>query len=396
MSPAQISDTVLVYGGVRTDSGLQQPAGQEGVAAVLNAMFAYGTQDRNRTEFQRAQDDLDTQIGGGTQFGMQTTSASFDRAVTLLAEAELRPRFDEATFEAARQHAVEELETSNAGIGTQAQRQLEDKLLPAGDPALRRATADSMSRLTLADVRAYYGKVFRPDLATIVVVGNVTSDAAKASLGRAFGGWSGAGGAPPSLDLPAVPLNPPADVQLTVPSISQDIVTMAQLIGVDRTSPQYAAMQLGNTVFGGGVLGPEQSRLFRDIRQNAGLVYSIGSQISEGKGRSQLSINFGSSPSNRDRIVRLIDTEIAHMQTEPVGDFELSLAKAAVVRRTVVNVSSLASIGDGLLDDAQEGYPLDQARLDAQATIATSAQAVQDAFAKFVRPKDFVNVVVGP
>jgi zinc protease len=92
----------------------------------------------------------------------------------------------------------------------------------------------------------------------------------------------------------------------------------------------------------------------------------------------------------------LIDTEITHMQTEPVGDFELSLAKAAVVRRTVVDVSSLASIGGGLLGNAQAGNPLDQARLDAEATIATSAQAVQDAFAKFVRPKDFVSVVVGP
>jgi zinc protease len=396
VSPSQISDTVLVYGGVRTIAGLQEPAGQEGVASVLNAMFAYGTQNRNRTEFQRAQDDLDTQIGGGTQFGMQTTSAAFDRAMSLLAEAELRPRFDEATFSAARQHALEELETADSGIGTQAQRQLEDKLLPAGDPTLRRATPESMSRLTLADVRAYYTKVFRPDLATIVVVGNVTADVAKASVGRAFGGWAGPGGAPPNLDLPAVPLNASADVTLTVPSISQDIVTMAQLIGVDRSSPQYAAMQLGNTVFGGGVLGPEQSRLFRDIRQNAGLVYSIGAQIADAKGRSQFSINFGSSPSNRDRIVRLIDTEITHMQTEPVGDFELSLAKAAVVRRTVVDVSSLASIGGGLLGNAQEGYPLDQARLDAQATIATSAQAVQDAFAKFVRPKDFVSVVVGP
>ena len=55
-------------------------------------------------------------------------------------------------------------------------------------------------------------------------------------------------------------------------------MTLAQLVGGRRSSPQYAAMQLGNTVFGGGALGPEQSRLFRDIRQNAGLVYSIGSQ----------------------------------------------------------------------------------------------------------------------
>ena len=86
---------------------------------MLNAMFAYGTQTSRPQAFQRAQDDLDTQIGGGSQFGMQTTSASFDRAVALLAEAELQPRFDQATFDAARQHALEELETARTtGIGT--------------------------------------------------------------------------------------------------------------------------------------------------------------------------------------------------------------------------------------------------------------------------------------
>lgn len=393
--PARISDTVLAYGSVRTSAALQEPAGKEGVSSVLAAMFAYGTQDRDRQAFQRAQDDLDTQIGGGSQFGMQTTSASFDRAVTLLAEGELRPRFDAQTFEAARRRALGELGTSLNETGTIVRLQLAKKLLPAGDPALRQPTLDSVSALTLDDVRRYYAKTFRPDLTTIVIVGNVAPDAAKSAIERAFDGWKSAG-EPPALDLPPVPLNPPGDLRLTVPSLGQDSVTLAQLVSVDRSSPQYAAMQLGNTIFGGGVLGPEQSRLFRDIRQNSGLVYSIGSQFSAQKGRSEFSTDFASSPVNSDRISRLIDAEIVRMQTEPSGDFELSLAKAAIVRRTIINVSSLASIGRSLLGDAQGGYPLDQDRLDAQAIIATSAQAVKEAFASFIRPSGFVKLVVGP
>lgn len=393
--PARISDTVLAIGSVRTNAALQEPAGKEGVSSVLAAMFAYGTRDRDRQAFQRAQDDLDTQIGGGSQFGMQTTPASFDRAVALLAEVELRPRFDAQTFEAARRRALGELETSLNETGTMVRLALAKKLLPAGDPALRQPTPEGVSALTLDDVRAYYAKTFRPDLTTIVVVGNVTPDAARSAIERTFEGWKSTG-EPAALDLPPVPLNPPGDVRLTVPSLSQDSVTLAQLVSADRTSPQYAAMQLGNTILGGGALGAEQSRLFRDIRQNAGLVYSIGSEFAAQKGRSEFSIDFASSPGNLDRISRLIDAEIARMQTEPAGDFELSLAKAAIVRRTIINVSSLASIGRSLLGDAQGGYPLDQDRLDAQGIIATSAQAVKEAFASFVRPPGFFKLVVGP
>jgi zinc protease len=193
-----------------------------------------------------------------------------------------------------------------------------------------------------------------------------------------------------------VALNGPGEVRLTAKSLSQDEVTLAELVAVDRASPHYAAMELGNTIFGGGALGAEQSRLFRDIRQNAGLVYSITSRFSPDDSRSQFSIEFSSSPGNLDRISHLIDAEIVRMQTEPAGDFELSLAKAAVVRRTIVDGAALEAIGQELLSDAQNGHPLDQDRLDAQAIIATSAQTVKDAFAGIVRPAAFVKVVVGP
>ena len=53
-------------------------------------------------------------------------------------------------------------------------------------------------------------------------------------------------------------------------------------------------------------------------------------------------------------------------------------------------------MGESLLAHAQAGEPLDQDRLDAQAIIATSAQAVKAAFASIVRPAGFVKVVVGP
>jgi zinc protease len=393
--PAQISDSVFVYGSVHNSPPLQEPPGKEGVASVLEAMFAYGTETRDREAFVRAQDDLDSQIGGGAEFSMQTTSASFGKAVALLAENELHPRLDAATFQIAQRRVLEAVETAQNSTGAIAQISLDKKLLPAGDPTLRQATPDTVQALTLDDVRAYYASVFRPDLTTIVVAGATTPDAAQSSIGGAFGGWKSTG-APPNLELPPVPLNQPGDVRMTIPALGQDDVTLTELLSVDRSTPQFAALQLGNTILGGGSLGAEQSRLFRDIRQNAGLVYSIDSRIAGQKTRTQLSVDFASSPANHDRIEQMINAEIVRMQTEQVGDFELSLARAATARRTLVDLSSLSDIGQALLGDAQGGYPLDRDRLDAQAIIATSAQAVKEAFAALVRPAGFVKVVIGP
>jgi zinc protease len=252
-----------------------------------------------------------------------------------------------------------------------------------------------MQALSLDDVKSYYAKTMRPDLTTIVVVGNVTAQQARASIERAFGGWH-ATGPTPVVDLPPVPVNPPGEVKVPLPNIHQDYVTLEQLVPLPRSAPQYYPLLLGNTVLGGGSLGPEQSRLFRDIRQNAGLVYSIDSQFVSSGARSRFSIEFACAQGNESRIESLVGDELAQLRKEPIGDFELSLMKASMVRRVVLGDSSTAQIGQGLLTAATSGLPLDQSHVDAQHLLATDARAIQDAFANYIHPENFVRTIEGP
>lgn len=394
VQPESISDSIFLFGSVKSNSTLQEPVGQEGISLVLNAMFDYGTKSQDRLTFARAQDDADTEVSGGAGFGFQTTSRSFDRAVALLAQAELTPRLDEPTFELARQRAAQELQTALNGSSATAERGAAKYLLPPGDPELREPTVNGLERLTLDDVKAFYAKTIRPDLATIVVVGNVKPQVVEAALEREFGGWH-ATGPRPDLTLPPLPVNPPGDVHLTLP-VGQDSVTFRQIVDVARGTPQMYPLLLGNAIMGGGSLGPEQSRLFRDLRQNAGLVYTISSQLAPRRGRYQLSIEFACLPSNAGRIAALIDGEIRRMQTEPVGAFELSLAKASTVRRTVIADSSVNSIGQTLLDEASNGYPFDETQNDARKFLETDARAIEAAFASLIHPENFVRIIEGP
>jgi zinc protease len=397
VQPETISNSVFVYGSVKHDAQLQEPAGKEGVASVLEAMFPFGTASLDRPALQRAEDELDASLDAGADFGLETTSASFVPAVKLLAQNELEPRFDRATFDSAQQRAVQELATALNGSHTIAMRRAEQKLLPAGDPVLRQPTVAGLQALTLDDVRAYYDTTFRSDLTTIVVIGNVTPQAALAAVRQAFGNWHARAGEPrPSLELPAVPLNSAGDVTITLPSAGQTFVTLEQVVEAPRSSAAFYPLTVGNAVLGGGSGGPEQSRLFRDLRQNSGLVYSIGSEFAAEPTRAQLTISFASLPQNEQLISSSIDTEIAKMQTEPVPAFELSLVKAALVRKTLIAAASVSSIGGALLEDALDGYPLDQAQRDARGFVGTDAAAVENAFATYIHPDHFVRVIEGP
>ncbi len=395
VQPEKISDSVFLFGNTRTNPALEEPPEKDGVSTVLDALYDEGTKTMDRAAFGRAQDEIDSQISGGSRFALQTTSSTFERAVALLAQDELQPRFLAPAFANAQRRSAENVATALNTVGTAATRSMDEKLVPAGDPTLREPSVAGIRDLTLDDVTSYYRKTIRPDLTTIVVVGNVSPETARAVIERAFGGWHSAG-TPPKIELPPIPLNASANVRLTVPELGQDAVTLSQIIPLSRTAPQYAALQLGNAILGGGSLGPEQSRLFRDIRQEAGLVYSITSQLSTGGARSRFVIDYACLPANEARISALVDSEIARLQTQPVGSFELDLMKASIVRHTLVDEGSLGSIGGTLLDDAGAHLPLDQPRLDAQAVMRTDAGAVQSAFAANIHPSNFVHVLVGP
>ena len=394
VQPETISDSVFVYGSVKTTPSLQEPYGKEGVSRVLEQMFAYGTQTMDRQSFQRAQDAIDSQLGGGSDFGAQTTSAQFDRAVALLAQNELQPRLDNDTLDVARRRAIQELETELGSSHSIAVQRAAAKLLPFNDPELRVPTVAGVQALSLNDVRAYDTLTMRPDLTTIVVVGNVTVDRARDAIEKSFGAWH-ATGAAPQLDLPPVPRNAPGDVKVEIP-VSQDFVSLEQVLPLGRSSPLYYPLLLGDAVLGGGSLGPEQSRLFRDIRQNAGLVYSIDSQFVASGARARFSVDFACAPQNAAHIQALVENELAELRSRPAGDFELGLMKASLVRRVVIGDASVASIGGAFLSDASNGLPLDQSQRDAQQLLATNAQAVQDAFNAQILPGNFVRTIEGP
>jgi zinc protease len=395
VQPETISDSVFIYGSVKTAPALQEPLGKEGVSRVLEGMYPYGTQSMDRQTFTRALDAIDTSIDGGSGFGVQTTSRNFDRAMTLLAQNELQPRLDQTTLDVVRRRTIDSLQTELNSTHTLALQQAAAKLLPFNDPELRQPSVAGVQGLSLDDVRNYYTKTMRPDMTTIVVVGNVSVAQARAAIERTFGDWKATGPAP-VVDLPPVPLNPPGDVKIPLPNIHQDYVTLEQLVPLSRSSPQYYPLLLGNAVLGGGSVGPEQSRLFRDIRQNAGLVYSIDSQYLSSGARSRFSIEFACAQGNESRIEGLVNDELALIRKEPVGDFELSLIKASMVRRVVLGDASASSIGEAFLSDAVNGLPLDQDQVDAQHLLATDAQSIQNAFVANIHPEDFVRTIEGP
>ncbi|UCF89861.1 MAG: insulinase family protein, partial [Desulfobacterales bacterium] len=77
VQPEKASRTVEVYGHIRNHPDMTQPRGQEGVDAVLEALFSYGTTSLERLAFQKALDDIGAVESAGSDFSLQVLSDHF-------------------------------------------------------------------------------------------------------------------------------------------------------------------------------------------------------------------------------------------------------------------------------------------------------------------------------
>ena len=386
------SPTVTVIGSVKHDSDLQTAAGKEGVSSVLEELFNYGTQTRDRIAFQKALDDIAASESGGADFNLKVLKQYFAQGLELLADNELHPALPAEAFQVVRDQTAELTAGNLTSPGYRTSRALELALLPKGDPKLREATPQTITALTLADAKAYYAQVFRPDMTTIAVIGDITAEEARPVVEKWFGMWKNSG-AKPVVTLPAVPANPPSAVNVPDPESIQDSVELAMELGVNRFHPDYYALQLGDHVLGGGFYA---TRLYRDLRQKAGYVYNVDNAVHASETRATYSVTYGCDPENVSKARVLVEQDLAAMRTTNVSPAELQQAKALLLRQITLSESSEDAVAGGFVARAQIGLPLDEPIRAAQKYFAMSADEVRAAFEKWIHPAAFVQVVRGP
>ena len=274
----------------------------DGVDTLLDGLYSYGTQTMDRLTYQKALDDIAASESAGYGFSVVVLKEHFSRGVELLAEDELHPALPAPAFEVVKQQTAEFVDGNLKSPSYKTARALDQALLPANDPTLRETTPATIGKVTLEDVKKYHDSTVRPDLTTIVVIGDVSADEAKAVIEKWFGDWK-AVGPKPETTLQAV----------------QDSVDLAEELNLNRFDPDYYPLQLGTHVLGGGFYA---TRLYHDLRQVAGYVYYVGVTASASKTRATYTVEYGSNPENVSKARALVQRDLNQMRTQNVSDAE--------------------------------------------------------------------------
>lgn len=229
-------------------------------------------------------------------------------------------------------------------------------------------------------------------MTTIVVIGRLTPDRAKAVVEKYFGEWR-AEGPKPETDLQPVPLNIPSSATVPDRSRVQDAVTLAETVDLKRANPEYYALEVGGHILSGGFYA---TRLYQDLRERTGLVYTVEAFLDVGRTRSTFGVFYACDPHNVAGARAIIEKNLREMRTRTVSPKELLQAKTLLLRQISLGESSVRRIAERLLRLSLEGLPLDEPKRAAKRYREITASEVRSAFARWIRSGDFVQVTLGP
>ncbi len=139
---------------------------------------------------------------------------------------------------------------------------------PFGTPATLKATEQ-------ADLASFFKAHYRSEQATLIAVGDVTTEELTQELERVFAGWKPTDAETPKVEFAAIPEAKPTRILLIdKPGAAQSVISVAQ-IGAERRSPDYYAINVMNAIFGGQFM----SRLNLNLREDKGFTYGARSSF---------------------------------------------------------------------------------------------------------------------
>jgi zinc protease len=256
------------------------PAGKFGVGSFTAAMLDEGAGTRSALDLAEAVEFLGAQLSTASSFDQSSVRLSvpvarLGDALELMADVALRPTFPDAEVERLRKQRLTELLQARDDPRSLIQFAFPRMVFGAthryGTPAL--GSEAVVKGLTRDDLLAFYRAHYRPASATILVVGDVTPATATPLLERTFGHWTSADAAPAAAPVSTAPQLTERRIYLIdKPGAAQSQIRIGW-VGVARSTPEEATLDVLNTILGGSFT----SRLNTNLREQHGYSYGATS-----------------------------------------------------------------------------------------------------------------------
>ena len=379
---------------VDVDAGSRRdPAGRAGLASMTAGMLARGVQGLDEAAIAERFADLGAQRGGGagadrSGVSLRTLSSPRERdaAVALLARLLAEPVFPEALLARERERTIQALREARVRPDAIAQRAFWSAMYPQ-HPYGREPTPESVAAIGRDDLVDFHRRHYGASRAVVSMIGAITRAEAESIAETLTRGLPQGDAAAP---LPPVAAPEPVSRRIPHPASQSHILIGAP--AMERGSPDFFPLMVGNYVLGGGGF---VSRLTAEVREKRGLSYSVYSYFSPMAQSGPFVLGLQTQQAQTDEALKVVRDTLERFVREGPTEAELEAARQNLVGGFALRIDSNRKILDNLAVIGWYRLPLDWLERWPDAVGRVTVAQVRDAFARTVDPKRLVTVVVG-
>jgi predicted Zn-dependent peptidase len=333
-------------------SGIASDGSKPGVAVVAGELTKAGGAGAWSSEalLERAESlgaDLSVLTDrDATRISLGVTTGDLESALEILSAVASKPRFDAKEFGKLRTREIEQAQAAAKSSAAYAAnmilyRELYDVPTAIHPYSRFSALPSELSKLTLADCKAWHKQHMTPRNAVLIAAGDVDPDAFAKAAEKAFGGWQGEKPESPRFSEP----QPETERHLYLvdrPGSGQSQVLVGRL-GPVRQTPDWPSLAVMNQVLGGGVAG----RLFLDVREKRSLAYSTGSSIEEpAHSPVPIVLSAGTQTDKAPHAVKALLDNLERMSAAPPTAAEIEIASRYLSDSFLFKTETVGALAD--------------------------------------------------
>jgi predicted Zn-dependent peptidase len=376
--------------------GLTDPQDQPGASQFTASLLREGTKTRSSKQIAEQVDSLGASLGAVSGLSSPTSSVSasgltdnFDQIMELFADVILNPSFPADEFNKLKNRSLAQLRQQRSNPSFLATEMFQ-KVMYGSHPAARVSlTAEEIQRMTPEALRKFHAQNYKPNNAIFAIVGDVKPAEIVARLEKTFGGWQR--GEAPQTTIPKVSDTGPSKIYLVNRASSVQTNLLLGNLTIERTDPDYYALDVMNQVVGGGA----SARLFLNLREDKGYTYGAYSRFSASKFRGTFRANTEVRTEVTKGSMDELMYELKRIRDEKVAEEEFDRAKRTIIGSFALQLESPQGLLGNIITQKLEGLPADYWDTYTQKIAAITSDDVQRVAKKYLDLSRLQIVAVG-
>jgi zinc protease len=397
-----VSLSLLVDSGYAADQGVPSgpgTTGRPGAAALVSKLLDQGTKTRTSLEIgeQLAQLGANLSVGAnmdGIDARLSALRTNLDASLDIFADVTLNPSFPQADFLREQKQQLAAIEREKTEPVPLALRVLPGLIYGKGhaysEPWTGSGTAASVSQLTREDMARFHAAWFKPNHATLIVVGDTTLGEMRPKLEKLFSAWTP--GETPRKNIATVPLPERSVVYLMDRPGAQQSLILAGNVAPPKNNPAEVSIESMNNILGGDF----GARLNMNLREDKHWAYGALTLLMSARGQRPFLAYAPVQTDKTKESLTEIDKELHGILADhPATDAELARVKASETLRLPGSRETMDRVMSSIEDLVEYGLPEDYYQTYAGKVRALTLADIGKSAQEVVQPNHLIWVVVG-